>query len=151
MYEKLKTKKMKNYKNTNKSNKTQNLSLRKVVGEVYRIPTATVAPDNKKERNYAATRQSGEKLGLSKIKSIKKFDKNGKNADLDLQEINQNYPGLTKRSGVDHEVHWINQKTKKIFNIEDAEFKDPLFKLSSHDNYRVRKHIQKHANKKSRI
>ena len=55
----------------------------------------------KLQRRYLVTKQKCKNVTVSKLKSIKQFDENGKNADSYLVEINQNYPGLTKRTGVD--------------------------------------------------
>ena len=68
------------------------------VGKVYRGQTKYIDPEPKLERNYLVIRENGRNVTVSKLKSIKKLDENGKNADPALVEINYARYGLTKRT-----------------------------------------------------
>ena len=107
------------------------------VGEVYVAQTKYIDPETKKTRRYLVTKQNHQNgnVTVSKLQSIKNFDENGKNADKHLVEINQNYPGLTKRTGVDFYKYNKNRITNKPLNIKDKKvFNElPEFKVSNRD------------------
>lgn len=78
----------------------------------------------------------GKRIKVSKLKSIKIFDENGKNADKALIEINASRYGLTQRTGVDFEKFDKNRMSGKPLTLDDKkvfpEGKE-RFKLGSHD------------------
>ena len=117
----------------------------KNVGKVYRGKTKYIDPDTKHERNYVVIKDNGKNVSVAKLKSIKKFDKSGKNADKALVEINWIRYGLSKRTGVDFQKFSRNRYTKKGLSLSDKkvfpEGKE-RFKLGSHDLSRVLKHTK---------
>ena len=114
------------------------------LGKVFRAETKYIDKDTKKNRNYVVVREKSGKVGVSKLKSIKKFDEYGKNADDALVEINSSRYGLTKRTGVDYQVFERNRLTKKPLSLKDKKvFKDEKFSLGSHDWSRVQRHTNK--------
>lgn len=58
-------------------------------------------------------------VSVAKLKSIKKFDENGKNADRALVEINATRYGLQKRTGVDFQVFDTNRMSGKPLRLSD--------------------------------
>jgi len=112
------------------------------VGNVFIGQTMFIDPDTKKTRRYIVLKQKGDNVRVGKLKSIKKFDENGKNADPYLVEINQNYAGLTKRTGVDKYTFSRNIIKNKPLEISDKDvFKQtPEFKVSQNDLKRVQIH-----------
>ncbi len=126
---------------------------KKYVGKVFRGKTKYIDPETKEERNYVVVAEDNRGVSVSKLKSIKKIDENGKNADKALQEINyQNY-GLEKRTGVDFEVLRRNRMSGRPLQIEDkAVFPEDQerFKLSSHDLSRVLVHTRQALRKKKK-
>lgn len=114
------------------------------LGKVFRAETKYIDKDTKKNRNYVVVKENAGKVGVSKLKSIKKFDELGKNADTALVEINSSRYGLTKRTGVDYQVFVRNRLTKKPLSLKDKKvFKDEQFSLGSHDWSRVQRHTKK--------
>ena len=89
--------------------------------------------------------QAHKSLSVAKLKAIKIFDKNNRNADKALVEINANRYGLTKRTGVDFQKFGQNRMSKKPLNLSDKrvfpEGKE-RFKLGSHDLSRVLRHTK---------
>ena len=79
------------------------------------------------------------------MKSIKKFDSQGRNADKALQEINYKRYGLTKRTGVDFQKFSKNRMSGKGLLLCDKgvfpEGKE-RFSLGSHDLTRVLRHTK---------
>ncbi|UKI47867.1 MAG: hypothetical protein L6V82_08725 [Clostridiales bacterium] len=73
---------------TSKKNKGGN------VGKVYRGRTKYIDVETKPERDYVVVIDDGERVKVAKLKSIKIFDENGKNADKALVEINSERYGL---------------------------------------------------------
>ena len=68
------------------------------VGKVYRGRPKYIDKDTKPERNYVVVFDDGKNVKVSKLKSIKIFDENGKNADKALVEINhERYGGSSYR------------------------------------------------------
>ena len=93
-------------------------SQKNYVGGVYRGLTKHIDPEPKQTRRYVVVKDNGKNIAVSKIKSIKKFDINKKNADKHLVEIDSNYPNLTKRSGVDKDVFRYDKQTKKKLKMD---------------------------------
>ena len=62
------------------------------VGKVYRGVTKYIDTEPKAERNYVVVDDDGRRVAVSKLKSIKKFDENGRNADKALVEIKDVFP-----------------------------------------------------------
>lgn len=106
-----------------------------VVGYVFVGKTKYIDIEPKLSRRYLVLQQKGKNVTISKIKSIKQFDENGKNADPYLVEINQNYAGLTKRSGVDKSLFDKNRMTHKPLSITDKKVfnSEPEFCVSGRD------------------
>ena len=115
------------------------------VGKVYRGNTNYIDKDTKKSRNYVVVKDNGKTVSVSKLKSIKKIDAFGKNADRALIEINAVRYGLSKRTGVDYQKFNRNRYTKKGLYLSDRkvfpEGKE-RFKLGSHDLSRVLRHTK---------
>lgn len=83
--------------------------------------------------------------GIAKLKSIKKFDENGKNADPALVEINHERYGLPNRTGVDFQRFDTNRMSGKPLQLEDKDVfpeDKERFKLGSHDKARVLRHTK---------
>ena len=117
----------------------------KIVGGVYRGRTKYIDPEPKLERNYVAVRANGNKVSVVKMKSYKK------DVDPHLIEIDQKKYGLEKRTGVDHEMFSKNRMSGKDLEITDRDAfpkGSPEFRLTSHDTYRVVRHVNYHRNKK---
>lgn len=89
------------------------------VGKVYRGKTKYIDKETKAERNYVVVQDYGQKIVVAKLKSIKKFDENGKNADKALVEINQERYGLPKRTGVDFQKFQYNRMSDKPLTLKD--------------------------------
>ena len=118
---------------------------KKRVGNVYRGRTKYIDLENKLERNYVVLKDNDKGVTVAKLKSIKKFDSNGKNADKALQEINHGSYGLPKRTGVDYQKFSKNRMTKTPLKLEDKKVfpeESARFKLSSHDLSRVLRHTK---------
>lgn len=125
------------------------------VGCVYRAVTQFIDKDTKRTRLYVIVDQRGKKVAVAKLKSIKKFSPEGKNAEENLVEINFTRYGLTKRTGVDYQVFRINRLKNNILLITDNDVfpggpNNPEFKLGSHDLNRTLKHTGKVLRKKKR-
>lgn len=113
------------------------------VGKVYRGKTKYIDKDTKPERNYVVVFDDGRRVKVSKLKSIKIFDENGKNADKALVEINQDRYGLKMRTGVDFQKFGTNRISKKPLKIQDKKvFPDgeERFSLSKRDADKVLYH-----------
>ena len=82
-------------------------------GEVYRGVTKYIDVETKPERNYVVVADNGKYISVSKLKSIKKFDDNGRNADPALVEINHEAYNLPKRTSVDFQQFSKNRMSKK--------------------------------------
>lgn len=117
------------------------------VGKVFRGKTKYIDVETKPERNYVVVRDDGEKVSIAKLKSIKIFDKDGRNADKSLVEINASRYGLQKRTGVDFQRFSKNRMSGKYLNLNDKkvfpEGKE-RFKLGSHDTSRAIRHTKSH-------
>lgn len=138
----MKTKKI---KKKSPSKKTEVESKEKAVGKVYRGVTKYIDKDTKKERNYVVVLDDGKKVSVAKLKSIKIFDKEGKNADKALVEINATRYGLKKRTGVDFERFSKNRMSKKPLTLSDRNVfpeEKERFKLGSKDKHNVLVHTK---------
>lgn len=121
------------------------------VGKVYRGRTKYIDPETKHERNYVVVRDRNNYVSVAKLKSIKKFDENGKNADRALVEINATRYGLQKRTGVDFQVFNKNRMSGKPLTLSDKKVfpeEKERFKLGSHDTARAIRHTEFGKNKK---
>ena len=119
-------------------NKTRNN-----VGKVYRGKTKYIDKDTKPERNYVVVKDNGKNVSVAKLKSIKKFDNQGRNADSALVEINSERYGLTKLTGVDFQRFSKNRMSNKSLSLKDKDVfpeDKERFKLGSHDTARVLRH-----------
>lgn len=115
------------------------------VGKVYRGKTKYIDKETKPERNYVVVIDDGKRVSVSKLKSIKIFDENGKNADKALVEINATRYGLEKRTGVDFQRFNKNRMSGKPLDLSDKDvFPEgkERFKLGSHDLARSLRHTK---------
>lgn len=115
------------------------------VGKVYRGKTKYIDKDTKPERNYVVVYDDGKRVRVSKLKSIKIFDENGRNADKALVEINSERYGLDVRTGVDFQTFGKNRMSKHPLKIEDSDvFPEgkERFKLNSKDKHNVLVHTK---------
>lgn len=116
------------------------------LGKVYRGKTKYIDPDTKPERYYVVVKDGKTTVTVAKLKSIKKLDANGKNADKALVEINAKRYGLEKRTGVDYQRFSKNRMLGKPLKIKDEKVfpeQKERFKLGSHDLSRVLRHTKK--------
>lgn len=123
------------------------------VGKVYRGRTKYIDPETKHERDYVVVRDNGKNVTVSKLKSIKKFDENGKNADRALVEINHARYGLPKRTGVDFQRFDNNRMSGKRLTLEDKDVfpeDKERFALGSRDKHEVLKHTGRTDKRKKR-
>lgn len=122
----------------------------KNVGKVYRGTTKYIDVDTKPQRNYVVVVDDGKHVVVSKLKSIKIFDVNGKNADHALVEINSTNYGLQKRTGVDYQRFSKNRMSGKRLSLSDKQVfpeAKERFKLGSHDLHNALMHTsQKRKN-----
>jgi hypothetical protein len=119
---------------------------KKHLGKVYKGKTKYIDPEPKPRRNYVVVKENPRgNVGVAKLKSIKKFDKDNKNADPDLVEINQTQYGLENRTGVDRHIYGRNRMSGKPLKVDEGKvFETPeQFELGSHDLHRVLKHTRK--------
>lgn len=91
------------------------------IGKVYRGETKYIDKEPKKQRDYVVVRNKDDKVTVAKLKSIKKFDENGKNADKALVEINHERYGLPNRTGVDFERFDKNRMSGKPLDLNDID------------------------------
>ena len=125
------------------------------VGKVYRGKTKYIDKDTKPERNYVVVYDDGKRVRVSKLKSIKIFDENGKNADKALVEINSERYGLNVRTGVDFQRFDKNRMSNKPLTTTDKsvfpESKE-RFTLSKRDTDKVLYHtgVKKRNKKRSK-
>ena len=110
------------------------------VGKVYRGKTKYIDTETKSERNYVVVVDDGKNVSVAKLKSIKIFDKNGKNADKALIEI-------------DFQVFNKNRMTQKPLKLNDKKVfpeHQERFSLGSHDLSRTLRHTGRIKNKKKK-
>lgn len=115
------------------------------VGKVYRGTTKYIDKETKHERSYVVVSDNGNRVRVSKLKSIKKLDENGRNADRALVEINQERYGLAKRTGVDYQVFDRNRMSGKPLRLSDKDvFPEgkERFRLNSRDKHNVLIHTK---------
>lgn len=108
----------------------------KNVGKVYRGKTKYIDKETKPERNYVVVMDDGKKVTVAKLKSIKIFDENGRNADKALVEINATRYGLEKRTGVDFQRFNKNRMSGKPLSLQDRKVfpeQKERFTLSNRD------------------
>ena len=123
------------------------------VGKVYRGKTKYIDKETKPERNYVVVLDDGKVVTVAKLKSIKIFDENGKNADKALVEINATRYGLEKRTGVDFQTFDTNRMSGKPLAIEDKKVfpeEKERFTMSSHDTHRALVHTGRVPRKKKK-
>lgn len=125
------------------------------VGKVYRGKTKYIDKESKDERNYVVIREDPRGVSVAKLKSVKKFDENGKNADKALVEINHERYGLPNRTGVDFQRFDTNRMSGKPLRVEDKKIfpeGKERFTLSNNDTDRVLHHtgVKKRRPKKKR-
>lgn len=116
------------------------------VGKAIRARTKYIDQDTKPERTVVIVYDNGKRIEVSKVKSIKIFDENGKNADKALVEINADRYGLDKRTGVDFQVFSKNRMSGKPLDVKEKEVfpeDKERFQLGSHDLHRVLSHTGK--------
>ena len=83
---------------------------------------------------------------FAKLKSIKKFNNDGTNADVVLLEIDKEKYGLEKRTGEDFQRFSQNRMSHQPLCLVDKRVfpeQEQRFKLSSHDTHKVIKHTEK--------
>lgn len=115
------------------------------VGKVYRGRTKYIDKETKPERNYVVVVDDGKRVKVAKLKSIKIFDENGRNADKALVEINATRYGLVKRTGVDFQKFGKNKMSGKPLSIKDIDVfyeAKERFKLNSNDKHKVLVHTK---------
>ena len=115
------------------------------VGKVYRGRTKYIDKETKAERNYVIVSDDGKKISVAKLKSIKKIDNYGKNADKALVEINATRYGLVKRTGVDYQRFNKNRMSGKPLQLSDKKVfpeDKERFILGSHDLSRTLRHTK---------
>ena len=89
------------------------------VGEVHRGNTKYIDSEPKATRSYVVVNERGNNVTIAKLKSIKKFDDKGRNADKALVEINAARYGLPKRTGVDFQRFDKNRMSGKPLSLTD--------------------------------
>lgn len=115
------------------------------VGKVYRGRTKYIDKETKPTRNYVVVVDDGKRVKVAKLKSIKIFDENGRNADKALVEINATRYGLVKRTGVDFQVFDKNRMSNKRLKLDDKRVfpeQSSRFKLNSKDKHKVLVHTK---------
>lgn len=115
------------------------------VGKVYRGKTKYIDKETKPERNYVVVIDNGKRVSVAKLKSIKIFDENGRNADKALVEINATRYGLEKRTGVDFQRFNKNRMSNQPLKLSDEKVfpkGKEEFKLGSHDLARTLRHTK---------
>lgn len=125
--------------------KKPNKSAGKNVGKVYRGKTKYLDKETKPERNYVVVMDDGKKVTVAKLKSIKIFDENGRNADKALVEINATRYGLEKRTGVDFQRFNKNRMSGGPLSLQDRKVfpeQKERFTLSNRDRDKALYHTQ---------
>ena len=123
------------------------------IGTVWRGKTKYIDKETKAERNYVVVLDDGKSVSVAKLKSIKIFDENGRNADKALVEINATRYGLTKRTGVDFQRFKENRLSGKKLKLSDKKVFPELkecFKLGSKDKHNVLVHTKSIADPKKK-
>lgn len=115
------------------------------VGKVYRGNTKYIDTEPKRQRDYVVLRDTERGVTVSKLKTIKKVDERGKNADKALVELNHERYGLPNRTGVDYERFDTNRMSGKPLRVEDKDVfpeQKERFTLGSRDTERVLRHTR---------
>ena len=123
------------------------------IGKVYRANTKYIDLDTKKQRNYVVVLDDGKNVTVAKLKSIKIFDAQGKNADKALVEINATRYGLEKRTGVDFQRFSKNRMSNKRLSLSDKKVfpeSKARFSLNSKDKHAVLVHTKAIANPRNK-
>ena len=123
------------------------------VGKVYRGRTKYIDRETKAERNYVVVVDDGKNVSVAKLKSIKIFDENGRNADKALVEINASRYGLEKRTGVDFQRFNKNRMSGKPLQLKDKDIfpeGKERFGLNSKDKHNVLVHTKSIRDPKNR-
>ncbi len=123
------------------------------VGKVYRGRTKYIDKETKQERNYVVVIDDGKSVSVAKLKSIKIFDENDRNADKALVEINATRYGLDRRTGVDFERFSKNRMSNQSLKLSDKRVfpeEKEEFKLSSKDKHNVLVHTKAIADPKKK-
>ena len=123
------------------------------VGKVYRGVTKYIDKETKHQRNYVIVSDKNDKVSVAKLKSIKKFDSQGRNADKALVEINSARYGLPKRTGVDFQVFSQNRMSNKPLSLSDKKVfpeNNERFSLGSRDLHRSLLHTGRKMKEKKR-
>lgn len=126
-------------------NNAKNAERASAVGEIHRGNTKYIDTEPKQQRDYAVVKDKNGKVTVAKVKTIKKIDENGKNADHALVEINHQKYGLKNRSGVDFETFDQNRMTHKPLQLSDKDAfpeQQPRAKLNSKDKHNVLVHTK---------
>ncbi len=101
--------------------------------------------ENDKRKSIRVVAKTSKHVSVAKLKSIKIFDENGKNADKALVEINAGRYGLEKRTGVDFQRFSKNRMSGKPLELSDKRVfpeQKERFVLGSHDLSRAIKHTR---------
>lgn len=151
------SKKTKKATPTSKSKQIKKVSEAKTketnVGKVYRGKTKYIDKETKPERNYVVVIDNGKRVSVAKLKSIKIFDEQGRNADKALVEINATRYGLEKRTGVDFQRFSKNRMSGKPLNLSDNKVfpkGKEEFKLNSKDKHNALVHTKAISNPKNK-
>lgn len=107
--------------NSRSNDQSERATPQSAVGKVYRGETKYIDKEPKKQRNYVVVRDSPRGVSVAKLKSIKQLDKNGRNADKALVEINHERYGLPSRTGVDFQRFDKNLMSGKLLDLEDKD------------------------------
>jgi len=139
-----------NTKTNNKNSTDEPLIKKNNVGNVYRGNTKYIDLETKQQRNYVVVADNGKHVSVAKLKSIKIFTEDGKNADKALIEINSSRYGLELRTGVDFQVFNKNRMSGKPLKLDDINVfpeENERFKLGSNDKHNVLVHTKRISNK----
>jgi hypothetical protein len=115
------------------------------VGKVFRGNTKYIDKETKAQRDYVVVRDKNSNVTVSKVKSIKKVDADGKNADKALVEINAERYNLPQRTGVDYQRFAKNRMSGKPLDIKDKKVfpeDKERYTLNSKDKHSVLVHTK---------
>lgn len=115
-------------------------------GKVVFGKTKFIDTDSKPRRRYVVVKDDGQNVKVTKLASLKSFDKDGKNANPDFVEIKPSYPGLNKRTGAFNRMYGKNRVTKEPLSLGKGNgvFDERTeFVLDDEDLEKVRKNISK--------
>jgi hypothetical protein len=139
---KLKDKRQNSIKNTSLKPPKR---LQMILGKVYFAKANSISNDTRPRRRFVIVSDNGETVKVSKLKSIKKYNESGENADFYLVEIDyKKYKGLTQRTGVDNQVYSKNRRTNEKLWIGEGNGvfdEKEEFTLDKEDYEKVDKHV----------